>query len=292
MHEYLNPFPTGTDHFQIWQMLVERDIEAFIQSDWAMAAQDFLESGFAAIDARGFDNPDSWRLTFPALSAYRDAWLEQSRALLGQASAEALRAALLAATTLRDIDIRDDAAIAHKKFDGQIVTNSDRVIPLRWQTLYQCRKVDGVWKIAGFVGYLPHPMGSYTAPAPTKVAPQDSRQHVTAGPYSPVLEVNPHRLVVISGQAAIDMQGQVIGETIEAQAQYTLDNCAGQLAAAGCSLRDVFKVNVYLVNLDDWGRFNTVYRAVMPQPFPVRTAIQAQLLPGLLVEIEMWAAKS
>lgn len=30
----------------------------------------------------------------------------------------------------------------------------------------------------------------------------------------------------------------------------------------------------------------------MPEPLPVRTAVQAILLPGYLVEIEMWAVKA
>ena len=30
----------------------------------------------------------------------------------------------------------------------------------------------------------------------------------------------------------------------------------------------------------------------MPEPLPVRTAVQAVLLPGYLVEIEMWAVKA
>jgi 2-iminobutanoate/2-iminopropanoate deaminase len=127
---------------------------------------------------------------------------------------------------------------------------------------------------------------------PLKTRPRDARQHVTAGPYSPVLEVDARRLVVISGQVAIDIDGTVIGETIEEQTQATLNNCATQLGSANCTLADVFKVNIYLTDLSQWARFNAVYEAAMPEPLPVRTAVQAVLLPGFLVEIEMWAVKS
>ena len=49
-----------------------------------------------------------------------------------------------------------------------------------------------------------------------KVVPEGAKQHMTAGPYSPVLEVsNFKKLVLISGQAAVDMDGKVIGDTIE-----------------------------------------------------------------------------
>ncbi len=127
---------------------------------------------------------------------------------------------------------------------------------------------------------------------PLKARPRNARQHVTAGPYSPVLEVDARHLVVLSGQVAVDLEGHVIGTTIEEQTMATLRNCAGQLASAGCSLADVFKVNIYLTDLADWARFNTVYEELMPEPLPVRTAVQAILLPGYLVEIEMWAVKA
>src|SRR6187401_192712 len=120
---------------------------------------------------------------------------------------------------------------------------------------------------------------------PLKTRPRGATQHVTAGPYSPVLEVDATRLVVISGQVAIDMDGAVVGETIEEQTRATLDNCAWQLASAGCTLADVFKVNIYLADLADWTRFNAVYETMMPEPLPVRTAVQAVLLPGFVVEI-------
>jgi 2-iminobutanoate/2-iminopropanoate deaminase len=126
---------------------------------------------------------------------------------------------------------------------------------------------------------------------PLKRQPAGARQHVTAGPYSPVLEVDARHLVVISGQVAVSHEGVVVGANIEEQAEATLRNCANQLATADCTLGDVFKVNIYLTDLADWDRFNAVYERWLPAPLPVRTAVQAILLPGFLVEIEMWAVK-
>lgn len=126
---------------------------------------------------------------------------------------------------------------------------------------------------------------------PAKRLPAGATQHATAGPYSPVLEVDARRLVVISGQVAVAPDGAVIGADIETQADATLRNCADQLATAGCTLADVFKVNIYLTDLAMWPRFNDVYGRIMPDPLPVRTAVQAVLLPGFLVEVEMWAVK-
>ena len=291
-----NPFPASDPHrHAIWEMLVVRDIEAFVQQDWASIETDFDAEAFFGIDARKRDNPDAWRAGFTSLSQYRDVWLEQARAFAPVEDREAIRAGLFDATTLRDIEIDGDVAIAHKKFDGWLPLPGGGTERLLWQTLYVCRRRGDVWRIASFVGYLPSPMGTAGAPgrAPSaKVVPAGASQHVTAGPYSPVLRVDPRELVVISGQAAIDADGSVVGESVEEQTRATLANCEAQLASAGCTFADVFKVNVYLTDLADWEAFNRVYRDAMPAPRPVRTAVGTALLPGLLVEVEMWAARS
>ena len=124
-----------------------------------------------------------------------------------------------------------------------------------------------------------------------KRVPTGATQHSTAGPYSPVLEIQADRLVVISGQVALDPHGNIVGDTIEEQTRATLANCRRQLETAGCNFDDVFKVNAYMADLNDWDRFNVVYMEILPEPRPVRTTIGAKLLRTFLIEIEMWAAK-
>ena len=126
----------------------------------------------------------------------------------------------------------------------------------------------------------------------SKRVPGRAVQHRTAGPYSPVLEIEPGQLVVLSGQVAVDLDGNVKGHDIEEQSRTTLENCCRLLGDAGCTPSDVFKVNVYLQDIADWGGFNAVYETVFCKPYPARTAIQAVLLPGFKVEVELWAAKS
>lgn len=291
MSFYHNPFPSAdADRHAIWEMLVARDTRAFVAQDWEQVAGDFIEEGFMGISARFRSNPDSWQLAYPELSAYRDDWLKQGQDFAGVKWDEDPERAMYEATTLRDIEIVGDSALLHKKFDGSIRRQDGGVDTLNWQTLYRCRKVDGTWKIAGFVGYLPHPLGGSARPsAPAKTLPASS--DTTPGPYSSVLQVNPGHLVVVSGQAALDKDGNIVGQTVEEQTRLTLENCQRQLDNAGCTLRDVFKVNVYLKNLDDWAKMNHVYKTFFSEPYPVRTAVQTGLLMTLLVEIEMWAVK-
>ena len=124
-----------------------------------------------------------------------------------------------------------------------------------------------------------------------KRVPTGATQHSTAGPYSPVLEIQADRLVVISGQVALDLHGNIAGDSIEEQTRATLANCRRQLETAGCTFDDVFKVNAYMTDLNDWDRFNAVYMEILPEPRPARTTIGAKLLRTFLIEIEMLAAK-
>ena len=297
-----NPFAgADPDRAAIWDMLVYRDIDAYLAVDWEAVADDFVSDEFFGIDAGKSRNADRWRPAFSSLNAYRDVWLEQARETRENADPDRVRAALFALTTLTQIDIDGGFAIAHKKFDGSLPRRDGSAERLQWQTHYYCKRVPGeqvpdkkaaaAWKIRGFTGYLPNPLH----------APDDDRarhtpnsaQHATAGPYSPVVSVSAHsRLIVISGQAPVDPDGRVVGDTIEEQTRHTLMNCKTQLQAAGAGLADVFKVNVYLHDIEEWARFNRVYAAMMQQPFPVRTAVQARLpVEGFRVEIEMWAAQ-
>jgi hypothetical protein len=155
-----NPFPEGDpDRHAIWTMLVTRDIDAFLAADWSMVEDDFERIGFIGVHAHKCENPDSWRVAFPTLEAYRDEWLRQAAATAKVRYAEPLRAALFRATNLRDIDVAGDVAMAHKKFDGTIARADGGQDTLNWQTLYFCGRRHGRWKLTGFVGYMPFPMG-------------------------------------------------------------------------------------------------------------------------------------
>jgi hypothetical protein len=155
-----NPFPNDPDRAFLWNMLVPRDIDAFLAQDWAMVEDDFAPDRFFGLHGHFLSNPDGWRLAFPTLEAYRDEWLRQAAETAGTAYAEPLRPALFQAMQMRDIEIAGDRAVLHKKFDGSIRREDGGTDRLRWQTLYFCGRIDGRWKITSFVGYIPHPLHS------------------------------------------------------------------------------------------------------------------------------------
>ena len=286
-----NPFEcTDPDRAAIWDMLVYRDIDAYLAVDWDAVADDFVTDEFFGIDACKSRNADLWKPLFSSLDAYRNTWIGQARETRKNADPDKIRAALFALTTLTQIDIDGSFAIAHKKFDGTLPNRDGSPDRLQWQTHYYCKKVAAAWKIRGFTGYMPNPLHAVVG-GTAKQMP-DSEQHAAAGPYSPVVSVSSYSsLIVISVQAPLDPHGNVVGDTIEEQTRHTLMNCETQLRAAGAGFADVFKVNVCLRDIKEWARFNSIYAAMMVRPFPARTTVQARLpIDGFRVEIEMWAA--
>ena len=157
---YNNPFPTDQDRNQIWEMLVKRDVIAFCNEDWEMVRDDFIEENFMGIDACGKDNPDAWRMSFSSLKEYKTSWLEQAADFAKTELVKDKEQVIYDIITLVDIEIKGDSALVHKKFDGVVAKKNGEQDRLKWQTLYRCRKIDSDWKIAGFTGYMPYPMGS------------------------------------------------------------------------------------------------------------------------------------
>lgn len=157
---FKNPFPASdTARHSIWEMLVTRDIDAFLAADWDMVAGDFVEDGFLGISGNRDANPDNWRLAFPNLTAYRDEWLKQAKDFAGESYGEDTRTAIFTTTTLEVIEVEGETALVRKKFDGGIKKADSTFDVMKWQTLYYCRLHEGRWKISGFTGYLPNPMG-------------------------------------------------------------------------------------------------------------------------------------
>ena len=123
-----------------------------------------------------------------------------------------------------------------------------------------------------------------------KITNPDKKDNESA--YSSVLEIDCNKLVVICGQVAEDENEDIVGDTIEEQTKQVFKNCLENLAKANCTLENVFKVNVYIKNIEDWSCFNDVFKTIFTNKTkPVRTTVQAGLLDDYLIEVELWAAK-
>jgi hypothetical protein len=156
-----NPFPPGDrERRGLWEMLVKRDFVSFLAVDWSAMEPDFWVEGFCGIDAGGSAEPARWKLTFPTVESYRDEWLRQARQFKQYEFQNLDKLDFLYASSRLDrIDIVGERALAHKKFDGSATTVDGEEVVLRFQSIFHLAWIEGRWKIAGFIGYLPNPMG-------------------------------------------------------------------------------------------------------------------------------------
>jgi 2-iminobutanoate/2-iminopropanoate deaminase len=112
----------------------------------------------------------------------------------------------------------------------------------------------------------------------------------STGPYSSGLIAGD--TVYVAGQGPLDpASGAIVGRTIEEQTELTLKNVRRILEAAGCSMDDCVKTTVHLLNIEDFERFNAVYRTFFTKPYPARTTVQSVLWHGILVEIDAVAVR-
>lgn len=95
--------------------------------------------------------------------------------------------------------------------------------------------------------------------------------------------------VFLSGQLAMDGQGNIVGEDVQAQTRLVLERIATTLATAGARMADVVRVTVWLGDLADFPAFNEEYRRHFSEGFPARSTVQAVLYRGAKVEIEVQA---
>ncbi|HEY2992790.1 MAG TPA: RidA family protein [Methylomirabilota bacterium] len=100
------------------------------------------------------------------------------------------------------------------------------------------------------------------------------------------------RLVFVSGCVATDGQGRVVGGSdIVAQARQVHENIKRCLAAAGASFADVCKVTVFLRNVNDREKVNTVRKEYFGAHRPASTLVEISRLvrDDYLIEIEATA---
>ena len=105
------------------------------------------------------------------------------------------------------------------------------------------------------------------------------------GPYSQGIVYGD--FVFLSGQIPLDPQtGQLLGGSIEEQAEQVLRNLEAVLRAAGASWQSVLRVTVYMTRLDEFARFNGVYERMLQGAKPARSTVQVSALPlGAKLEI-------
>ncbi|CZT13270.1 probable brt1 protein [Rhynchosporium agropyri] len=98
-------------------------------------------------------------------------------------------------------------------------------------------------------------------------------------------------MVYCSGSIGMDVSGKVVEGGVGGRTEQALQNLSAVLQAAGSSLDNAVKVNIFLTDMKDFGAMNEVYaRFFTKDPKPVRTCVAVHQLPlGTDVEIECTA---
>lgn len=105
------------------------------------------------------------------------------------------------------------------------------------------------------------------------------------GPYSQAVQAG--NTFYLSGQIGLDPATMLMVEGIDAQIVRVFDNLKAVAEAAGATLGDAVKFNIYLTDLANFAKVNEIMARYVAQPYPARVAVGVKELPrGALVEAD------
>jgi reactive intermediate/imine deaminase len=105
------------------------------------------------------------------------------------------------------------------------------------------------------------------------------------GTYSQAILVG--NTLYLSGQIGLDPYSMELVDGIEAQIRRVFDNLKAVCEAAGGTLADIAKLNIFLTDLSNFQLVNQIMGEYFAQPYPARAALGVASLPkGALVEMD------
>jgi len=112
------------------------------------------------------------------------------------------------------------------------------------------------------------------------------------GPYNQAVLVN--NTLYTSGQIALEPKTmELVLDDIETETKQVMENMKAVLAAAEMTFADVVKTTIFIMNMGDFARINSVYGSYFDEATaPARETVQVACLPkNVNVEISMIAIK-
>jgi enamine deaminase RidA (YjgF/YER057c/UK114 family) len=115
--------------------------------------------------------------------------------------------------------------------------------------------------------------------------------------YSQIVDISASRIIFISGQTALDQDGNLVGKNdFAAQAAQVFRNLSAALKARGCDAASLVKLTVFLTDMGHLGSYrearNRFFASVAPPAAPAVTLVEVSKLygPDFMIEIEAIAA--
>ena len=120
----------------------------------------------------------------------------------------------------------------------------------------------------------------------SKVIISTDKAPAAIGTYSQAVKIG--TTVYLSGQIPLVPQSmQMVSEDFAEQTQQVFENLNAVCQAAGGSLNDMVKVNIFLTDLSNFATVNQIMSQHFVAPYPARAAVQVSALPrGAQIEID------
>ena len=108
------------------------------------------------------------------------------------------------------------------------------------------------------------------------------------GAYSQAVTIDAGKTTYLSGQIPLGPETmEIVSDDFLQQAEQTFHNLAAVALAAGGSLDDCVKLNIYLTDLGQFQAVNEVMAEFVKEPYPARAAVEVSALPkGAQIEID------
>ena len=115
---------------------------------------------------------------------------------------------------------------------------------------------------------------------------QTDQAPAAIGPYSQAVGAGP--FLFVSGQLGMDPEtGELVSPDFELQARQALENLRQVIQAAGCQLNKVTHVDIFLSNMSNFSKLNSIYEEFFGGHRPARAVIEVSGLPkGATIEIK------
>jgi 2-iminobutanoate/2-iminopropanoate deaminase len=108
------------------------------------------------------------------------------------------------------------------------------------------------------------------------------------GPYSQAIKAG--NMLFASGQVALDENGNLINESIQAETTQVMKNIAAVLKAAGAGFEHIVKTTIFLTDMALFAEVNEIYGSYFTGEYPARETVAVKGLPkNVNVEISITA---
>ncbi len=126
-----------------------------------------------------------------------------------------------------------------------------------------------------------------------KIIPNKFTPTIGAYSHGTSIEFGGGKLLFTTGQIAMNADGNVVSDDIEEQTEFIFSNLSEILKAEGMTFENAVKVQIFVTDMNDFGRISPIRNRYLGEGKPVSTLVEVNKLvkSGCKVEIEITAFK-